>query len=242
MKDGRAAFATAQQYAYSYVRDQILSGNYSGGTHLDPKKIAETLSVSRMPVREALRQLDAEGLVVMRPNRGAVVTSLTSSEVEEIFEMRAALEVLAVRFAMTNLDGEAISELEALKDRMDRVRHDRLLWIRRHNEFHQFISGLGRRTLLAAELSRLRTLVQPYLLMYIDIYGAPEMEGYEHDELLAAIVSKNVKRAENRIREHVRRASIGVITFLEDRQAALQAAAAPQNAKPPLARVPSSTT
>ena len=214
MGDSPALFTTAQQHVYSYVREQILSGSYVGGTQLDPAKIASALNVSRMPVREAFRQLDAEGLIVIRPNRGATVISLTPFEVEELFEMRAALEVLALRYAIPELTADAVSELEALKERMDRVREDRILWIQRHNEFHQFLSSLGKRNKLAQEINRLRTLVQPYLLIYIDSYGGPEMDGYDHGELLTAVLSRNVKRAESRMREHIRRASVGIIASI----------------------------
>lgn len=211
-------FATAQQHAYSYVREKILSGDYAGGMRLDPAEIAQAVGVSRMPVREALRQLDSEGLVVMRPNRGALVTRLTPLEVEELFEIRAVLEALAVRFAVAELTEDALSELEALKGKMDRVRHDPRLWIGRHNDFHQFISGLGRRTLLARELGRVRTAVEPYLLMYISVYHSTEMEGSEHDALLAAISSRDAEAAASCMLDHVRQAAMGIIEFLKVRE------------------------
>lgn len=219
MLDDSAPFGTAQQHAYSYIREQILSGSYTAGMRLDPVKIAESLAISRMPVREALRQLEGEGLVVMRPNRATTVTSLTPSEVEELFEMRAVLEALAVRFVVSELTDDTISELEMLKGKMDRVRHDPRLWVQRHDDFHQFIVGIGKRFLLAQEIKRVRASVHPYLLMYISVYNETEMKGYEHDELVAAMLSRDASAAEACMLDHIRSAATGVIDFLKSRTA-----------------------
>src|SRR5687767_7810298 len=107
MKQARAKFGTAQEEAYTYLREAILSGHYPGGTRLDLNEIARAVRASRMPVREAIRQLDAEGLVSIRPNRGAVVTQLTADDIVELFETRAVLEGLAARVAAPRKIGRA---------------------------------------------------------------------------------------------------------------------------------------
>lgn len=83
---------SAQQLAYIHLQDRIVSGALPGGTRLKPEPIAQQLGISRMPVREAIRQLNAEGYVTIMPNRGAVVTNRTPEDVIELFEMRAVLE------------------------------------------------------------------------------------------------------------------------------------------------------
>src|ERR1700712_4074602 len=90
---------SAQQRAYQFIRGCILQGEIPGGSKINPAEIAKTLGISRMPVREALVQLDVEGLVTNRMTRGAIVTVLDPSDVEELFEMRAALESIAARYA-----------------------------------------------------------------------------------------------------------------------------------------------
>lgn len=101
----------------NHLGETILSGTTSGGARIGIPDVAGKLGMSRMPVREALWQLDAEGLVTIRPNRGAVVTPLTPSDVLEIFEMRAVLEGLAVRVARPRLDEEAFEDLGLLVER-----------------------------------------------------------------------------------------------------------------------------
>lgn len=210
---------TAQQQAYWHIRQQILTGAFGGGAWVNPAKVADTLGLSRMPVREAIRQLDAEGLLTMRPNRGAVVTVLTPDDVEELFEMRAVLEALAVTHALPVLSGDTMEELLVLKRRMDRASNDAKLWIARHNDFHDFLCRQSGWSRLTESIARVRTSVQPYLAMYISVYEHMEMQGHEHDTLISAIESNDARRVELTVREHVLSAGQGVIAFLRDRMA-----------------------
>lgn len=210
---------SAQQEAYRYLRDRILSGELTGDARVNPAEIAELLGISRMPVREALRQLDAEGLVTMRPNRAAHVTRLTAPEVEDLFEIRTALEVMAVRSAVHALTPESLAELVALKERMDRARNDRVEWLKRHDDFHEGISVLAGRKRLQQELVRLHLAIRPYLLMYMKVFETVEMPGLEHTSLLDALASGHVARAEEAMRTHVANPSGPLVKFLAQRDA-----------------------
>lgn len=209
--------ATAQQQAYGYIREQILNGRFTGGMRLQAADIAAAVGISRMPVREALRQLDSEGLVTIRPNRGAVVTELTAPDIEELFEMRAVLEALAARAALPNLTAHIIEDLEFRLNRMEHARGDPRLWLERHSDFHDYLCQQSNRPRLAAEIKRLRAAVQPYLLMYIDVYAETEMEGYEHATLMEAVRSGESDRLETAVRHHVLSAARGIVEFVEKR-------------------------
>lgn len=208
---------SAQQHAYRYIRERILSGSLPGGALVNASTIAKEIGVSRIPVREALRELDAEGLIQIRLNRSAVVTQLTPSEVRELFEMRAVLEALATRIALEHLDDDHRDELEMRRRQMDRARDDVKLWTVRHQAFHDFLCGQSQRPRLVAEITHLREAVQPYLLLYIGVYGTTEMPGFEHETLLSAIDSGNPGLVEIAVRNHIMSAAEGVITFLEQR-------------------------
>jgi DNA-binding GntR family transcriptional regulator len=211
--------ATAQQEAYHFLRDQILCGELTGNSRLNPAEIADRLGISRMPVREALRQLDAEGLITMRPNRAAFVSNLSAAEVEELFEIRTVLEVMAVGYAVRNLTEDSLAELIALKDRMDRARHDKFEWVKRHEDFHQAICNIGPRKRLAREVRRIRHAIRPYLLAYMKIFDRVEMPGLEHSSLIDALASRDLKRAEEEMRQHVANPGVGLIEFLRKRDA-----------------------
>lgn len=196
--------STAQHLAYIHLQDQIVSGALPGGSRLKPEALAQTLGISRMPVREAIRQLNAEGYVTIRPNRGAIVTSRTPEEILELFEMRAVLEALAARIAAdAGVAPEAIDDLELFLARLRRLRHDHVAWVERHDEFHDLLCALSGRQRLCMEIRRLRLAVRPYLRLYLRTHAEPEIAGHEHERILDAIRSRNGKRAETVMRAHV---------------------------------------
>lgn len=209
---------SAQRKAYRFIRENIISGAYAGGVKLNPSHIASELQISRMPVREALVQLDAEGLVTLRPNRGAVVTSLTAEDIRELFEMRSVLEGLAIREAVTALDNDDFVQLDAILLQMDNAHQDPRLWIRRHESFHDYLSRKSGRMRLVSEISRIRNAIHPYLLLYINVYHSVEMQGAEHRSMLDAVKTRNGHLVERFVRDHVMSAAEGVIQFLNDRR------------------------
>jgi DNA-binding GntR family transcriptional regulator len=94
------------------LRENILSGKYSTDEELKEKSIGEELGVSRTPVREALRQLELEGLVTIIPNKGAYVVGITQKDIRDIYEIRSRLEGLCARWATQNITKEQLDELE----------------------------------------------------------------------------------------------------------------------------------
>ena len=212
--------STAQNEAYRYLRDRILNAELVAEAPINPAEIAELLGISRMPVREALRQLDAEGLVSLRPNRRAVVARLSVAEVEDLFEMRAELEALAVRSAVHHLTDNSRAELRMLMHRMDRVRADRREWVGRHDEFHQYMCQLSGRKHLSQGIWRIRYAVRPYLLTFVIEFDACEMQGFEHTSLLEAVLSGDPDLAAETMRRHVREPINRLRSFLLEREAA----------------------
>lgn len=103
-----------QEAVVDRIRDMIVSGELKPGDRLRQDELADTLGVSTMPIREALRQLQAEGLVAFQPRRGALVASLSVSEYEEIYRIREELEILACRWAAEDFDRIPIEDLRGL--------------------------------------------------------------------------------------------------------------------------------
>jgi DNA-binding GntR family transcriptional regulator len=106
--------------AYEAVRSGIIAGRYLAGARLTEQEIATTVGVSRTPVREALRRLDAEGLVEFTPNLGAVVTTWTEEDSDEIFDLRGMLESYGARRATIRASDEQIAELRRLAEQQYR--------------------------------------------------------------------------------------------------------------------------
>lgn len=198
---------SAQNLAYTLIRDRIRSGRLAGGARVIAEDIAAELALSRMPVREAIRQLDSEGLVTIRPNRGAVVVELNAQELVELFQMRAVLEGLAAREAVRRLDEDAEDQLFLALRRLRRAARAVDGFIGQHNALHAFICGLGTvggaSGRLATETERLRAAVEPYLRLYFTHHGGAETTAAEHEELVEALLSRDPERAEAAMRRHV---------------------------------------
>ena len=97
---------------FQRIREDILTGVYRDGEELREITLGEKLGVSRTPVREALRQLELEGLVAIVPNKGAYVTAITQKDVRDIYKIRSLLEGLCARWAARNITEQQIEELE----------------------------------------------------------------------------------------------------------------------------------
>jgi DNA-binding GntR family transcriptional regulator len=213
--DPAASALSAQRLAYAYIRDRIRAGTLAGGERVVPEAIASELSISRMPVREAIRQLDSEGLVTIRPNRGAVVTILTPDEVRELFEMRSVLEGLAARKASLLMDDDTEDQLFLILRRMRRAIETSVdLLIQQHDAFHDAIAQRAGGTWLTAENRRLRTAVEPYLRIYFTLPDKAQSTTDEHAALLDVLLSRDPERAEAAMREHVLSTTTDLVDML----------------------------
>lgn len=134
--------ATLQLKVTTKLRDLILKGEFKMGDRIMQEEWAKKLGVSRMPLREALKQLEIEGLVRLEPRRSAVVTPVSVEDIEEIYQLRAILEGVAVEKSLPFLDEEDISELENLYEKMILLQAnetDMEIYMQLNAEFHQVI-------------------------------------------------------------------------------------------------------
>lgn len=210
-------FATTQLQALYLIRGKILSGELVGGTKINVADIAAELNCSRIPVREALRQLEAEGFVTMIPNRGASVALLTPEAVKDLFDIRTSLELMALEDAVEHFDAESLHELSVLKDRMDRNSGTRLLWIEHHDKFHQFIAERSGRERLSKEIERIHGAVRPYILMYIAAAEDVEVEGADHQQIMDVLKKGDKREAIKVMRAHLSGIVARIVEFLRKR-------------------------
>jgi DNA-binding GntR family transcriptional regulator len=196
--------STAEEEAYLHIQRALRLGRYKPGERLIPEDIAAEIGMSRMPVREAFRRLAADGLVVLRPNRGCIVAGLTVDELYEIFEMRSVLEGLAVRLAMPRIDEDELDDLERLLDRMERAgKSGSSDWVVRHQEFHGRICALSQRPKLIHQISALHGVIEPYMRIWFDDVDKPLSAREEHAAVIAALRSGDAGHAEQVMQEHI---------------------------------------
>jgi DNA-binding GntR family transcriptional regulator len=193
--------ATAEQEAYLHLHSAIRSGRYRAGDRLIPEEIAAEIGMSRMPVREAFQRLAADGLVVIRPNRGCIVAGLSLDETYETFEIRSVLEGLAVRLAMPKIDGEVLAELERILDKMESSGSSD--WVMQHQQFHSQIYSLSGRPKLIRQIAQLHVVIEPYLRIWFDYADKPLSAREEHRVVIEALRSNDPDRAETAMRNHI---------------------------------------
>lgn len=190
--------------AYHYVLDAIVSGDLEPGMRVPTEAVAENLGISRMPVRDALRQLEGDGAVTIIANRGASVAQYSPDEVIELIEMRAVLEALAARLALPLMGPPEIGELEHLRWRMDNMAHDLPAWISAHDVFHNYLTGCSNRPLLIQQTQRMRLMLRPYFRAYYAESHELEISGLEHQSLIDAVKAGDPEVLEQKVRAHVR--------------------------------------
>lgn len=194
---------------YSTVRENILNGKYAQGESLIEKRLAEELNVSRTPIREAIRQLELEGLVESIPNKGATVKGISRKDVEDIYKIRMLLEGLAARWAIEKMDDEDIKKLEETYELMVfyTARGD-VDAISEHNTaFHDIIYSATKSVVLKQILKDFQSYVKWVRYESLSSLGRKEAALREHHDILEAFKAKDQDAAERYLIEHVEKSS-----------------------------------
>jgi DNA-binding GntR family transcriptional regulator len=205
------------------LRRRIVSGKYVGGDQIKQEALASELGVSRIPIREALLQLEAEGLVVIHTHRGAMVASLTPEDAMDLFESRLAFEPVVLRKAIgaaTPSDiervGACLTEYEkAVKGGADPETLSRLNWA-----FHTAMCEPANRPRMVAILLSLYTATDRYLRLQIIRPEAKPRALKDHRALFAAYRDKNAALAGKLIKAHITGAYADVMAWLKPRHRA----------------------
>lgn len=195
------------------LREEIQHGTLAPGTRLRQNDVAQRFGVSTTPVREAFAQLQAEGLVRIDPHRGAVVFHPTVDDVLEFYEIREALESLAVTHAIPSLKADTARDLDALIERMRRTEDPRR-WLKLNDRFHLRLYESAGRPRLSALIDNLRDASAPYIYMFVASRPLSERANEEHQAILDACVNGDTNAAKRAIRYHLRNASRDLTAFL----------------------------
>ena len=195
------------------LRVRILRGTYRAGDRLRQDSIADELGVSKIPLREALVQLKAEGLVAFVPNRGFVVSAISAAEAREIFAMRVALESLALETAIPLLGTDDLARadviLDAIDDETEHWRWGDLNW-----QFHQTLYQAAGMPLLLGTIQSLHNNVLRYLIIYLDSLAASPVSQAQHRKILSACREKDSRQAGKILRQHLEQAATQLVAFL----------------------------
>lgn len=199
------ATSTLSQRVEEQLREAILLGQLPPGQRLIEEQLAREFGVSRAPVREALQRLAHEGFVRVRPRHGYIVQPLTATMVEELFDLRLALEPPVFRTVAEAFTEELARELDEILQRMDGAasRRDWASLVQADAAFHAAIAVASRRPITAQLLRQLETLIARTVILLGSIYPDPQLLVQEHSHLLAVLASGKPERAEAAIRDHL---------------------------------------
>ena len=187
------------------IRDAISAGRLAPGERLVEAGVAAEMGISRAPVREALRRLEFEGLLVARPRRGYVIRDLSVDALHEIYDLRVLLEPILARCAAERIQADDVPALGEVVERMrDAGRRDD--WaevVNADREFHMLVGKLSGRPLTAQVFEHLNEQVRTFMALLRGSYPHPGEMAVEHEDLLNAIASGDGERAERGMRSHL---------------------------------------
>lgn len=197
--------ATLSQQVYNHLRAGILENSYPPGSALPEEALAEKLSVSRVPVREALRRLSAEGLVVIKPRQGATVTELTSKQFLDAYQVREALEVLAVRLAVPKMSADDLDQLDAFHQAMQSAAEadDAQEFFTVNAQFHGFLVDKADNGDLKSTYESLIDRMRRYRRPSLSLRGGMDTSIDEHAAILVAIRGGETDEASALMAQHI---------------------------------------
>lgn len=218
-------YKTRTQLVVETLREKILNGAIKAGQPLRQAALAEELNVSRIPVREALLQLEAEGLVSFEPHKGATATELNVNQVDELFELRAMLEADLLAASIPNLTDEKLEEATNLLEKLNQSlgkENAANTWSELNSNYHNCLYSGANRPQTQDLINTLNKNADRYIRMHLLWAGGISKAESEHNELLALCKNKDINNAVELMKQHILGSRDEIKTFLTERENATE--------------------
>lgn len=212
-------YRTVRDAVFDKLKEAILTGYLQPGERLVEADIAEKMDVSRTPVREAIRRLEMEKLVIYVPRKGVVVSDVSEEEILQLYTIRAELEGLAVRWAVNNVTDEDITNLKDYSQKMEEsvINNDLKSEVYYNSMFHDYIVSMSHSQILSDMLKTIHENIQRFRFKSLSLQGRPKSALLEHELILNAIKEKNAEEASFQIIKHIENASVSVLKQLHSK-------------------------
>ncbi|WP_407067884.1 GntR family transcriptional regulator [Mesorhizobium sp. M8A.F.Ca.ET.213.01.1.1] len=205
---------TVAEQVANVLREAIASGSLKAGTTLRQDELADQFGFSRMPIRDALRQLEAEGIVSIHPTKGAHVAWMDGAEIAEIYAVRELLECEALRLSVPVLPGTKLEEAEQVLDQIDAERNAGR-WGALNRAFHlSLYDACGNRRLLDL-IEAHHNAADRYVRILLSNLDYRARSQSEHRDLLAACRRRDEKKAVSVLRQHLREGSDTLVNAID---------------------------
>ncbi|HPU45883.1 MAG: GntR family transcriptional regulator [Clostridiaceae bacterium] len=205
---------------FETLRKAIISGDIKPGERLMEVALAEQMGVSRTPVREAIRRLEAEGLVTMVPRKGTHVSELSAKDIIDVLEVRGALDKLATALAAKRMKPQQIRALESIHKQfvacVEKANIDGA--VRKDIEFHDAIYAASGNSRLIGVLSSLREHIYRFRVIYLRDMNIAEYVEQEHNQILNALREGNDELAAELSEKHIRNQMVSIVEALNQKK------------------------
>lgn len=207
-----------RELVFEALREAIIQGRLHPGERLMEIQLAEELGVSRTPVREAIRKLELEGLVLMIPRKGAYVSEISMKDIADVFEIRRALEGLAARLAAERATEQEIERLERALVKIAEIAQAEDLdgAVALDTDFHEELMAASHNPRLSQLVSNLREQIQRFRLTSLSHPGRVKLAVEEHRKIVDAIASHDADLAQNLAYEHIENAENSLMEVIRE--------------------------
>lgn len=199
-------FKSITKLLFEELKEAIVAGKLAPGERLFEAKLAASLKVGPVPLREALRALEAEGYVTFRPDNEVVVSKPTREEIEDYYTIAGVLEGLAARLAVERARGDEVAHLRELHQSLKEAcqKRDLVRYFDANNRFHRFIAEIARNERLYRLVDQLRQDIQKTRILALRLPQRLDYSMREHDQILDAFLKKNPELAESTMVRHLK--------------------------------------
>ncbi|MBU1329832.1 MAG: GntR family transcriptional regulator [Gammaproteobacteria bacterium] len=193
---------SASEVITKHLREAIVAGHFAEDEPIRQDDIAKLFNVSKIPVREALKRLEAEGLVMFQRNKGAVVTRISEPELAQMFEVRILLEDKVLRLAIPNMSEATFTRAERICDEfIGETNIGR--WAELNWELHACLYEPAQRPFLVGLIRSIHDKLERYLRLQMSLSEGKDRADHEHREIIAACRARDVERAVTLLDEHI---------------------------------------
>jgi len=203
------SFQTKIDIVSDRIRESILDGTLKPRDRIQINSVAESLGFSIIPVREAIRKLEVQGFLEIKPHKGVYVREPNVHELADIFEVRVLLECRAARLALEAIKDSDVAELRAVLGAMDKLLEELghpsvVKYFSLNRKFHGMLYKISGNVFLCKMIENIAMNIEPHLLRYISSPASRQIAYQEHAEIVKACEARDIQRVENTIARHLK--------------------------------------
>lgn len=213
-------YKTRAEHVLELIKEDILSGHFKSGEPLRQSLLAEKYQVSRIPIREALLQLESQGLVRMEAHKGAVVSEISIEEIDELFQLRAILEPYILELAIPKMDDKCFQRCDEILTKLEKALNQKEnieQWSEYNFEFHKTLYKPAQLTHTLDIIKTLNTQSDRYIRLQLLYTDGIEKAEKEHRQLLQLCKKRNIQAASKLLHNHILVANTDIKQFFQNK-------------------------